>query len=476
MRYRLLLIDHDDTAVDSTAVVHYPAHLEALRVLRPGVPAPTIEEWWMANFEPGIMEHLVHGLGMDEAGARSASSRSGARSPRAGCRRSSPACASCWLISARGAAGSRSSRTRSGRTSSGTTRSRATRRSTPDLVFGWEHDPARRKPDPWPVREALSRLGVPPAEALVLDDLRPGVLMARAAGVDAAARGMGSPGAAHPRVDAGKLPRRLRHGGGVRRVPAGLRPKEFRSRPARARAILESVPDEKRNPLKLLEASERLYQIKDLDALLERVLSEARAFVNADAGTLYMASGNNLYFSFVQNDTLFRGETKDKYIPSGASLPIDKASIAGYVARTGEAMLIDDVYHIQSKVTFAFNPSFDRETNYRTKSILAVPLKTRDEEIVGVLQLINAKDDAGDDRRLLDARPHLHLGVRPQRRRRHRAGPPVARDGAAHGGAGRAARPVRDQPARQARRAPSRWSCTRRGRPAAGSRRARCAR
>jgi response regulator RpfG family c-di-GMP phosphodiesterase len=155
------------------------------------------------------------------------------------------------------------------------------------------------------------------------------------------------------------------------------------------------VPDEKRNPLKLLEASERLYQIKDLDALLERVLSEARSFVNADAGTLYMASGGHLSFSFVQNDTLFRGETKDKYISSGQSLPIDKGSIAGYVAKTGEALLIDDVYHIQSKVTFAFNPAYDRETSYRTRSILAVPLKTRDEEIVGVLQLINARDASG---------------------------------------------------------------------------------
>ena len=155
------------------------------------------------------------------------------------------------------------------------------------------------------------------------------------------------------------------------------------------------MPDEKRNPLKLLEASERLYRIKDLDALLEQVLGEARAIVNADAGTLYLAKGGQLYFSFVQNDTLFRGETKDKYIPSGQSLPIDKTSIAGYVAKTGESLLIDDVYHIQSKVTFAFNPAFDRETSYRTKSILAVPLKTRDEEIVGVLQLINAKDDAG---------------------------------------------------------------------------------
>jgi hypothetical protein len=155
------------------------------------------------------------------------------------------------------------------------------------------------------------------------------------------------------------------------------------------------VPDDKRNPLNLLEASERLYRIKDLDALLEQVLSEARTFANADAGTLYMASGGSLYFSYVQNDTLFRGETKDKYIPSGQNLPIDKTSIAGYVAKTGEPLLIDDVYHIQSKVSYAFNPSFDRETRYRTKSILAVPLKTRDDEIVGVLQLINARDPQG---------------------------------------------------------------------------------
>jgi HD-GYP domain-containing protein (c-di-GMP phosphodiesterase class II) len=157
------------------------------------------------------------------------------------------------------------------------------------------------------------------------------------------------------------------------------------------------VADDNRNILKLLEASDRLHQVKDLDTLLEKVLSEARAFVNADAGTLYMASGGNLYFSYVQNDTLFRGETKDKYIPSasGQKLPIDKMSIAGYVARTGEALLIDDVYHIQSKVSFAFNPSYDRQTNYRTKSILAVPLKTRDDEIVGVLQLINARGGSG---------------------------------------------------------------------------------
>ncbi len=152
----------------------------------------------------------------------------------------------------------------------------------------------------------------------------------------------------------------------------------------------------KRDTLQLFRTIETLYTINDLDALLEKVLTEARRFTNADAGTIYLCAKGFLYFSFVQNDTLFRGETKDKYIPSGAALPIDKKSIAGYVARTGEPILIDDVYHIQSDVSFSFNPAFDKSTNYRTQSILGVPLKTRDNEIVGVLQLINAKSEAGE--------------------------------------------------------------------------------
>jgi putative nucleotidyltransferase with HDIG domain len=152
----------------------------------------------------------------------------------------------------------------------------------------------------------------------------------------------------------------------------------------------------KRDTLKLFRTIETLFTVKDLDSLLESVLTEARQFVNADAGTIYLAARGNLYFSYVQNDTLFRGETKDKYIQSGASLPIDKASLAGYVAKSGETMLIDDVYHIKSDVTFSFNPVYDQKTNYHTRSILCVPLKTRENEIVGVLQLINAKNEAGE--------------------------------------------------------------------------------
>jgi HD-GYP domain-containing protein (c-di-GMP phosphodiesterase class II) len=152
----------------------------------------------------------------------------------------------------------------------------------------------------------------------------------------------------------------------------------------------------KRDTLKLLRTNETLANIKDLDSLLENVLTEARHFLNADAGTIYQAARGFLYFSYVQNDTLFRGETKDKYIPSDAFIPVDKTSLAGYVAKTGETILIDDVYHIQNDLSITFNPAFDQKTNYRTTSILGVPLKTRDDEIVGVLQLINAKNDSGE--------------------------------------------------------------------------------
>ena len=97
----------------------------------------------------------------------------------------------------------------------------------------------------------------------------------------------------------------------------------------------------------------------------------------------------------MQNDTLFKGETKDKYLHASLALPIDNHSIAGYVALSGEALLIDDVRHLPKGLSYAFNPSFDLQSSYRTVSQLVVPLRTRDGLVVGVLQLINAKDEKG---------------------------------------------------------------------------------
>ena len=155
-----------------------------------------------------------------------------------------------------------------------------------------------------------------------------------------------------------------------------------------ARAII------RRDPNQLLQIVEEIYHIKDLDTLLEKVLFEARKFVSAEAGTLYLAAGRYLYFSYVQNEALFREDRpRDKYIYSNKKLPIDKNSLAGYVASTGDSLLIDDVYDISSNVSYQFNPDFDRKTSYKTQSILVVPLTTTDHLILGVLQLINAKNE-----------------------------------------------------------------------------------
>jgi HD-GYP domain-containing protein (c-di-GMP phosphodiesterase class II) len=152
----------------------------------------------------------------------------------------------------------------------------------------------------------------------------------------------------------------------------------------------------RRDPTQLLQIVEEIYFIQDLDTLLEKVLFEARKFVNAEAGTLYLARGRYLYFSYVQNDALFREDRpKDKYTYSSKRLVIDKNSLAGYVASTKDSLLIDDVYDISSNVIYQFNPDFDKKTSYKTQSILVVPLETTDQAVLGVLQLINAKGDNG---------------------------------------------------------------------------------
>lgn len=152
-----------------------------------------------------------------------------------------------------------------------------------------------------------------------------------------------------------------------------------------------------RNIENLFPLIEEIYQIQDLDTLLEEVLRKARNFLRADAGTLYLKSRKRLFFSYIQNDTLFQTDrAESRYVYSSRSLPLNRASLAGYAAMTGEGILIDDVYDIKSGVDYSFNPDFDKKSSYRTKSMLIVPLKTSGGKVVGVLQLINAKDPEGN--------------------------------------------------------------------------------
>jgi len=138
-----------------------------------------------------------------------------------------------------------------------------------------------------------------------------------------------------------------------------------------------------------------LSRVQDLDIMMERILTEARRFVNADAGSIYIREKDLLHFAYTQNETLHqRLADGEKLIYSTFHMPINEESIAGYVAATGKPLNLPDVYAIDPTCPYHFSKEFDEKTRYTTRSVLAVPLKHHNDEIIGVLQIINAEDEA----------------------------------------------------------------------------------
>ncbi len=130
---------------------------------------------------------------------------------------------------------------------------------------------------------------------------------------------------------------------------------------------------------------------RDTKALMDMILQKSREITNSDAGSLYLveetdSSEKFLRFKISQNDSI------PVHLEEFA-VPISVASIAGYVALTGEELHLENVYDIAPTAPFHFNPDFDRESGYPTRSMLAVPMKNPHGEIIGVVQLINCKRD-----------------------------------------------------------------------------------
>jgi len=140
-----------------------------------------------------------------------------------------------------------------------------------------------------------------------------------------------------------------------------------------------------------------LNQVKDLDILMEHILTEARRVVNADAGSIYIRDQDKLRFTYTQNTTLQRRlPIGEKLIYNIFTIPADESSIAGYSAITGQELNIPDVYTLESTVPYRFDKRFDETAGYETHSVLAVPLKTVREDVIGVLQVINAQNEQGN--------------------------------------------------------------------------------
>lgn len=139
---------------------------------------------------------------------------------------------------------------------------------------------------------------------------------------------------------------------------------------------------------------------KNLDTLLEMIVDEARALSHADAGTLYVFDREKkcLRFEILHNDTLnvrFNSTTKHKIKLPDVPLYLDNVpnytNVSSYVALTGNSVNIPDVYQTE-EFNLSGTRKYDAKTGYRSISMLVLPLKNYDNAIIGVLQLLNAKD------------------------------------------------------------------------------------
>ena len=162
-------------------------------------------------------------------------------------------------------------------------------------------------------------------------------------------------------------------------------------------AALSSAAYRGKHLQSIFEIDQKLNEIQDIDVLLERILTEARRIVNADAGSIYEVQGKNLAIKYAQNDTQSSKLNPGEKLPFLAfSFPITEKSISGYVALSGEMLNIHDAYKIPEGVPYSFNPGSDAATGYHTKSMLTIPLKIADSSLLGVLQIINAKNEDGE--------------------------------------------------------------------------------
>ena len=148
---------------------------------------------------------------------------------------------------------------------------------------------------------------------------------------------------------------------------------------------------------RIIEIERELGEIQDVDVLLERILTETRRIVNADAGSIYVVEGDKLKIKYGQNDTHLKELAPGEKLPyTSFSFPINEKQICGYVALSGKPLNIKDCYRISESKPYSFNKNTDITTDYRTKSMYTIPLKMANGNLLGILQIINAKDDDGN--------------------------------------------------------------------------------
>jgi HD-GYP domain-containing protein (c-di-GMP phosphodiesterase class II) len=183
----------------------------------------------------------------------------------------------------------------------------------------------------------------------------------------------------------------VRHPAGSREFLVALRSgfREAAARAETARARAEAAM-RSREIGELTRIGVALGTERDLKTLLDLILTQARRITSSDAGSLYLVETTE------QGPKRLRIRLAQTFSKPEApfvefTVPVDRTSLAGHAATTGEALIIDDAYFLPPDVEYSINRSFDERYGYHTKSMLVIPMKDHKEQIIGVLQLINRK-------------------------------------------------------------------------------------
>ena len=185
LKYPCLVVDHDDTTVNSTATVHYPCFVEYMAKYFPHVHL-TLEEYFLYNFDPGVVALFTEICGMtweqmlDEEAYWKEYVKHHVPKAYPGIRE---------ILEEQKARGGKVCVVSHSFEDNIRRDYRENGLPEPDLIFGWEYPPEQRKPAVWPLEQIMKTFGMKPEELLVVDDLKPGYDMAKAAGVPFAAAG-----------------------------------------------------------------------------------------------------------------------------------------------------------------------------------------------------------------------------------------------------------------------------------------------
>lgn len=187
MKYKCLVLDHDDTVVNSTATIHFPCFIEYLEKYYPSLAGNyTLRDYFIKNFHPGITALLCDEIGLSEKELRHEEDYWARyvknHIPKAydGIREI------ICEFKKRGGIIAVDSHSYSEYIKRDY---RQNNLPEPDIIYGWDIPKEQRKPSPFTLFDIMERFSLSPRELLVVDDLKPGYDMARGAGVDFAAAG-----------------------------------------------------------------------------------------------------------------------------------------------------------------------------------------------------------------------------------------------------------------------------------------------